>query len=76
MIIMEDSETLFCSSEFPCTYMRKNSFEIYRQFGQASSKMFASPAIGTEDFECHSYSSWLFSFVPKGGYSFDLVTGL
>ena len=56
--------------------MRKNSFEVYKQFGHAPSKRLASPAVGTEDLECHTYTSWLFSFVPKGGYSFGLVTGL
>ena len=59
-----------------CMDMRKNTFEIYRQFGHAPSKRLASPAIGTEDLECYTYSSWLFGSVPKGGYSFGLVTGL
>ena len=56
--------------------IRMNSLEICRQFGHAPSKRLASPAIGIEDLECHTYSSWLFSSVPKGGYSFGLVTGL
>jgi len=59
-----------------CMDMRKNTFEIYRQFGHAPSKRLASPAIGTEDLECYTYSSWLFGSVAKGGYSFGLVTGL
>ena len=40
---MEDSKALFCSSKFPMG-MQKNFFEIYRQFGHASSRRFASPA--------------------------------
>jgi hypothetical protein len=54
--------------------MRKNSFEVYRQLGHAPSKRLASPAIGIEDLECRT--SWLFSCVSKGGYSFGLVTWL
>ena len=39
---MEDPKTLFCSSKFP-RGTEKNFFEVYRQFGHASSKNFRQP---------------------------------
>jgi len=44
---MEGCKTFLCSSKFQ--YAReKMFFEIYRQFGHAPSKSFASPAIDTQ----------------------------
>jgi len=41
---MEGSKTLFCSSKFPLA-REKKIFEIYRIFGHAPSKRFASSGL-------------------------------
>jgi hypothetical protein len=44
---MEGSKTLFFSYKFPMG-MRKDFFEIYTQYGHASSKRFAKSGLGYE----------------------------
>ena len=41
----------------------QNSFEVCRQFGHMPSKRLASPAIGTEDLECHTLHGCLVLFL-------------